>query len=78
MADTSGGLQRSMQELVPFNIFINGLEEGIKCSLVKFADDTKLGRISQHSKGLGCQRDLDRLKFKKDKCKALGKRTHLQ
>lgn len=78
MAETSRVLQGSVQELVPFNISISGLEEGIKCSLVKFADDTKLGRISQHAKGLGCQRDLDRLKLKKDKCKGLGARNHLQ
>lgn len=78
MAQTSGVLQGSVLELVPFNISFSGLEEGIKCSLVRFAHDTKLGRISQHAKGLGCQRDLDRLKLEKDKCKALGRRNHLQ
>jgi len=78
---TSGVPQGSVFVPVLLNLFTNHLDEELECTLSKFADDTKLGGVTDTTESCAAiQRDFHRMesrvqrnliKFNKGKCRVL-------
>jgi len=83
---TSGVPQGLILGAMLFNIFVSDLDDGIKYTLTKFVDETKLtGEVGTSEGRATLLEDLDRLqewvnnnlmKFNKNKCKVLPLRKH--
>uniref|UniRef100_A0A803TYM4 Reverse transcriptase domain-containing protein n=1 Tax=Anolis carolinensis TaxID=28377 RepID=A0A803TYM4_ANOCA len=80
---TSGVPQGSVLGPVLFNIFINDLDEGLEGTIIKFADDTKLGEIAntpEERSTIHRWTETNKMKFNRDKCKILhfGRKNGMQ
>ena len=52
--------QHSVLRLIVFNIFINDIDSGVKCTLSKFTDDIQAAECNQHTRGTECHPEVPR------------------